>query len=490
MRFHTRDLLTLLISLFIFASCENPSGVGLEVNPEDQLLGVKTDTLTIRTVTLKDDSSSYSFMNRNLHGSVYSQTVFGYLNDPVIGTSVADLAISLGRPTTVPRIRTDAEIDSVILVLAYGSDFTGDSLGTSSFALQVRQLNEGFLFNTANTRQWDVKPTVIGSKTINRFRYTDSLTVTKHINEIDSIVEVIPQLRIPLSASFFKELFSDQVDSALLSTGNGFRDHVKGLYLSTSSDQQSGLGALVALAAITDVTGVELTFRQPNGLSDEDADIDTIRTFFPIAAAQQSNTGTINSGLASSVTRTFSTEVQQQLNNPGDDYQTIYVQAYGGLRSRISFPYLNHLIGKNIVINKAELVIYTDEEQTGTVFTQQAQRLTLYREDIAGQRQFIPDGSLLQSASGGYADPRSLGTAFGGFYDTAEKRYIFSLTSFIQDVLLGKINNSDLYIAPMSRADASIALRSAVNTGHRAIIGGGSSIDYKMKLNIYYTEID
>jgi uncharacterized lipoprotein YajG len=56
MKYYFRDLLTLLISLFILSGCENPSKVGLDVDPGDQIHGALIDTLKVHAVTVKEDS--------------------------------------------------------------------------------------------------------------------------------------------------------------------------------------------------------------------------------------------------------------------------------------------------------------------------------------------------------------------------------------------------------------------------------------------------
>src|SRR5690606_5575272 len=205
MKYHTKDLLTLLISLFVLGGCQNPSGIGLEVDPGDEIVGTLTDTLTLQAVTFLDDSA---------RSSAFSETAFGLFDDPVIGKTVADLALAIGRPSSVPRIRPDAEIDSVILVLPYGREYFGDTVN-SVFPLQVRQLDEAYTDGTYSTKQWAVRDEVIGSRTIARFAYkqTDSINVRKHIDGKDTVVKVIPQLRVALSPAFFKTLFSESVDS-------------------------------------------------------------------------------------------------------------------------------------------------------------------------------------------------------------------------------------------------------------------------------------
>ena len=488
MRNHTKDLLTLLISLFVLGGCTNPSGIGLDVDPGDELVGVLTDTLTVQAVTLIDDST---------RSNAFSQTVFGWFDDPVMGKTVADLALAIGKPSTVPRIRPDAEIDSVILVLPFGSEYFGDTVQTS-FPLQVRQLKEAFTDGNYSSKQWSVDDPVIGSKTVPRFAYklTDSVQITKYIDGKDSVVKDIPQLRISLSTEFFKELFSNTVDSATLSTESGFNNHVKGLYLSVNEETVSGIGGIVTFRGLNNITGIELTYRQPNGKEGDDAGIDTVRTFLPTTVSD-SYTGTTYQRLASSIRRSYTAEVETQLDHPEGDFERLYVQAPAGLRTRIRIPHIDQLKGKPIAVNKAELVVYVDDEPSDMTWNIQAPRLTLYREDIAGQRLPVPDGDARTNGSSFIGDARSIfyrsngnWRAFGGELDTDKRRYVFHLTSYIQDLLLGKINSNEFFIAPAAVSDSGIPYNPVLNTGSRAILSNGQAEGTKIKLNIYYTQIN
>src|SRR5690606_24464519 len=132
----------------------------------------------------------------------------------------------------------------------------------------------------------------------------------------------------------------------------------------------------------------------------EDAGIDTIRTFLPTTV--QSNSGSFRR-LTSSIERTYVAAVQEQLDNPQAHYDTLYLQAPAGLRTRVQIPYIDALKDRNIAINKAELVLYAPTDIPGDELGMYAPRLTLYREDIAGQRQPVPDG-----------DSRASGNSFGG----------------------------------------------------------------------------
>src|SRR5690606_5813270 len=200
MKYYFRDLLTLLISLFILTGCDNPSKVGLDVDPGDQIYGELIDSLTVQAVTTKEDS----ILTRGLF-----QIPFGYLNDPVIVESSADIQFALQNVAAGDsRIPANAAIDSAILVINYGQDFFGDSLNSIA-KIEVKQLSTPYEIgkNYPSNASWTVNPDVYGEKTMTRHAYRDSVRIRTVINDRDTTVRVAPQIRIPMDAAKIKNLF-------------------------------------------------------------------------------------------------------------------------------------------------------------------------------------------------------------------------------------------------------------------------------------------
>jgi len=461
MKYYFRDLLTLLISLFILTGCENPSKVGLDVDPGDQIYGELIDTLSIRAVTIKEDS----ILTRGLF-----QIPFGYFNDPIIGESSANIQFAVQNVAAGDsRIPTDASIDSAIMVINYGYDFFGDSLN-SAMKIEVKQLSTPYEIgkNYPNNASWAVSPALYGEKTLTKYAYRDSVLIRTVINDRDTSVRVAPQIRIPMDAAKIKSLFDGNIDSSQFAQHDYYHNRVKGFQISVNKAAQTGIGGLIHLAIDAQSNGLMVYYKTP----------DTTK--------QKTKFYSISSGnAASAIMHTYSADIQTQLANPNGNYATVYTQSPAGLRVKLSLPTLSNLKTENLIINKAELVIYSDEEATGTVFTRQAPRLTLYREDIAGQRTPVPDGDTREQVR----DPRSFGLAFGGRYDTSKKRYVFSLTSYIQDLLLGKISNNVFFIEPAANIQSGVVpYLKNINSGARAILGTQANPNYKMKLNIYYSK--
>lgn len=468
MKYHFRDLLTLLISLFILSGCSNPSLVGLDVDPGDQIQGLYIDTVAIQTATFREDGIVTSGL---------ATTSLGYLQDPVIGKSSASFAFAVAPFTGGDsRLPAGITIDSAVLVVNYGKDFFGDST-SSTYQIDVNQLRDPYIFGKSyySTEVWNVNPELMGGKTVQKFSFKDSVSISKNVDGKDTIIRVAPQLRIPLDGSKIESIFDSNQDSASFANAENFHSLVKGFYVSINQNAQSGIGGIVQLAINNEQNGIEIYYKLPDSTSQ------SVRRY-EISSNQTST----------AITHIYSTEIENKLTSTDKDQSTIYVEGLAGLGASIRFPNLENLKNQDIVVNKAELVIYVDSDATGNTFTDQAPRLTLYRKDIAGQYMPIPDGDTRTNPDGySFADPRSFGVAYGGFYHKDKKRYLFTLTSFIQDILLGKAKNNGIYLTPASPLELNnVPFSPSTRAASRAVLGGGNNEKYKMKLNIYYSKVN
>ncbi|WP_134089460.1 DUF4270 family protein [Olivibacter sp. XZL3] len=513
MKYYTRDLLTLLISLFILSSCKNPTGIGLDNNPGDSFYGTLNDTVTLKTVTLRDDSARSVPRQANSSSNIpainINQLPFGYYNDPVFGETQANVALAVLRPESGDiRLPENAQIDSAVLVIRYGSSFVGDSV-SSVYQVNVKQLDEVYAPNTVyySTKAWNVKSEEVARKEIRHFNLKDSISViVRGSTGQDSTVRRGPELRLRLNNAFISNLLSHTLDSATVNSEAGFLNHAKGLYLTVDKSVQQGVGGLATLSPNGQLTSsgsstpnfMEVTYRVP----DSEGGTDTLTKLFPIPLPANSSTGSPFTYMTASVEHNFSPVIQNQLANANVNQTTVYAQAMGGLRTRVSFPYIDQLKGKKIAVNRAELVVYVEDDNNASA--RPAPRLTLYRKDVAGNNQPIPDGdsrsvpdprsqfpSLANSGAGAYA--------LGGIYDDKNKRYVFTMTSFVQDVILGKVQQSDVYIAPVSETPSqmnTIPFWPDITTPSSVVLKGYNPEDaqarneIRTKLNIYYTELD
>jgi hypothetical protein len=458
MKLYKQDLLTLLISLFIFSSCQNIDSIGLDADPSTNIGGYFVDTITVQTSTVREDS---------IRTNGLSQYPLGYFTDPLFGKSSAEIAMTVDLSIANTNFGPTAELDSAVLVLFYGKEFYGDS--TSRFKIEVHQLAEALdgSKDYYNTATHSYNPEIIADQLVT-FRPKDSVRITDIVTSGPDVqVTKAPQIRIPIDPAFINEQFLD-ADSIHFTASDLFIKHFKGLYLKVNPAESVGPGG-IGFLNLSDSSRIDLYYKKTSGST-----IDTLVTPFPIYSGSQP--------VAARFTHDYTgTEILTQLNNPATSYDYTFVQGLGGLRTKVRFPYIDKLkeFG-NITINKAELVVYVEG---GTDSYQPSPRLIMYQTDIAKQRQFIPDFGVDRNISLTDAE-------FGGYYDESTKRYRFIITTYIQDILKGKLTQYDAYIAPVnvdySRSEGPVA--SGTNSS-RAVIGSGKDgVTYKMKLNILYSK--
>lgn len=461
-----QGLLTLLISLFIFSGCKNALEVGLDVDAARQVDLQIVDTATIRTTTVREDTTAVSAL---------SQHPFGFLDDAEIGTTRSDIALAFTLGTSGIIWGNQSTIDSAVLILKYGNEFYGDSV-SSTYRADIHELGEAYNRGAVyyNTKTWTFGATPVGGRTLTKFIINKNVKVTEPVvGKADSVKNYGPQLRIRIDTTFIRTRFVRAPDSTFADVTK-FAAWFKGFYLRLNRNSSTGRGGLVTfnLSAV-DSSMIKIYYRNKTG-----AVIDTLTAFFPV--------NTTNA--AASIAHTYTPAVQTQLGNPTQQFSTTFVQPLAGLRTRLTFPYIDRLksLG-NILVNKAELVVMAEPSSLDP-----AARLTVYRTDIAAQRLPVPDNDIGQR--NGTPDPRALSERdFGGFYDTAKKRYVFNITSYVQDLVNGRLTQYQTFIGPansrVSRASLNDVLPLA-NTVGRSIIGGGNGTLYKMKLNIIYTKVN
>ncbi|WP_017260293.1 DUF4270 domain-containing protein [Pedobacter arcticus] len=458
MRFIKSDLLTLLVSLFILGSCKNPTGVGLDVGPDIALETKLVDTSTVITKLQKQDSVIANFTERS---------VLGYFNDAVFGKTTANLALGLTMPSSNYKFGTSTVLDSAILVLPY-TEFYGDSTN-STFTAEVRQLDE-VLYNESgksyySNKKWLTKSTVIGTK-IMTTNLKDSITLQDiRKGQTDSTKRVPRQLRIKLDANFVKNNIID-LDSVNKISNLTFNNYIKGLFISMNKGATTGAGGLFSFNTNTSgATRLDIFYKSTvAGVTD------TLVNTFTVNG--------VNGDAATELTWDMDgTVVKTALASTDKNSNLLYLKGLGGTFVKVEFPHLDSLkkLGKNVAINRAELVLYTENTPANNLY-KPISKLRTYRWDIANRPQLIPDESP--------NDPRYLGPGFiGGFYSSNSKSYTFNFTGYVQDLISGKIKNYGTFITPSDFTASSI-----FNNLGRLIVGGGVNTAYKVKLRVFYTD--
>jgi len=479
MKFTKQDLLTLLIGLFLFASCKNPDGVGLDVDPNAAITG----TLVVSPVTtqLVEETAA------NTLG--LSRYPLGYMTDPVFGKTEAGIAMTVYPVSASYDFGTAPQLDSAVLVLKFDESstltkFYGDTTN-SKYSIDIFQLAN----RVTNYKSSDVQAinsTLLGNFTGKLAPNTKAKVYDIVTGKADTLKTLPAQIRIPLNKAFIQNAILN-LGTAGTATETKFIESFKGLYAQVNKTSSTGVGGIAFFNFSGTDSYLQLVWKKTNSSNG----VDTTSVNFPVGkmvlnAAQTAN---IISGVAANIKHDYTgTEIQKQIDipipaDPTQQYNVTYLQGLAGVKTKLTFPQLTNFTSTygKAIINKAELVVEIGESAPAYPFNA-AQRLSLYRWDIAHQPADIPDFTTFSgSASGGAA-------LFGGYFDSLKKRYIFIVTSYVQSLIDKNIEDYGTFLAPTSYTDFQIS--STATSAERSIIGASNATANKIKLNIYYTKIN
>ncbi|KLT64952.1 DUF4270 domain-containing protein [Pedobacter sp. BMA] len=465
MKFTKQDLLTLLISLFLFASCKNPDGVGLDIDSNTAITGNLVVSNVTTQIVKEADISTIAL----------ARYPIGYMNDPVFGKTEASIAMTVAPPTTLAQdFGTSPTLDSAVLVLSLPTTdavtkFYGDTT-SSIYSVDIYQLTN----NITKYKNSDVQ--AHNSQLLGNFRGKINPNTPVKIYDIvtaaaDTIKNMPAQLRIPLNKAFIQQQIMNLAITNF-TTNAKFANIFKGLYAQINKTTSSGTGGIAFIDFSSSTSYLQLVYKHTNTSSG----IDTTSVNFPI--------GTSSTALP--ITATIShdytgTPVQTQLLAPTAEYQTTYLQGLVGVKTKIKFPDLakfNSTYGKSVV-NKADLIIELGSGTSVYPFLA-AQRLSLYRWDLAEQPANISDYTSYVA--------NSTPALFGGYFDSINNRYIFNVTNYVQTLIDGTIEDNGTFLAPTSYT--LFETTPTATSAERAIIGAKTTTTNKIKLNIYYTKIN
>jgi hypothetical protein len=437
------------LSTISLSSCDKASILGLDVQPEDDLLNVAySDTTSIRTRTVKEDS-----LRTDETLLFTGDAIFGKYVDPIFGQSYASVYTQVRLPSSNPNFGVNPIIDSVVLAMVYDPTYI---YGDTTTTLATQTVNVYQLFeDIAQTTNYYSNQAVIKSS----FDLAGSQTFVPTIN--DSVtttgVKEKPQLRVRLNNIFGTTILNNQ-NTGNLESNTAFQSFMKGLYITAeNSSLAPGAGNIVRLKMIDAKTRLSVYYHNTTE--------DSLKYEFPLS----------NSARFSHFKHDYTSVnslLDNQINNATPPLQnaTVFVQANAGLKTKIEFPYLLHWIDSGAVsINKAELVIRVDTSLIFDYNTYQtpANLLLFQINDDSTSNVLVPD----------YNEGSSY---YGGAYNSTTKEYRFNIARYIQQILADKRNSNGIYL---------ITQNGAV-TASRLVLGGGdASSAFQMKLNITYTKL-
>jgi hypothetical protein len=382
----------------IGAACKKEESIiGLEVQPADEKLGVfYTDTISIESYTVKEDSLLTNSTFYNLLGSI---------NDSVFGKSKASFYTQITLPTTNITFGNQSNIivDSVVLDLKYNGYY--GNLNPQSF--KVFEITDDISTDKSyySNLNLSFKPGEIGS--------IDNHTPNPSSPFYSGSDTLAPILRIKLDNELGNRFIN--ADASVYTSTSNFLAFFKGLYV-TSDNQNQNIndGAILYFDLISASSKLTIFYSENANQKSFDFIIGPGATRINKFEHDYSNT-----------------PVEKQLLNPALGKDMVYVQSMAGLKTKLTFPHLQEF--KNIAINKAELIM-PYEQYNGFLPNS---KLTLTSIDAEGKPNAIADASEGDNY-------------FGGFIDYNAKEYRFNIARHLHKIINLRQADYGLMVMPIA----------------------------------------
>ena len=386
--------LVLLTCIFLSACQNDNSNIGYDLL--DNLVDTEfTDTITLQAFSVLEDTINTTGVSAHL---------LGHLSDPVFGNSSAGIFTQLSLSGTAVNFGSHPAIDSVVLTLQL-SLYYGDT--NSAVGIRVHQLTESMDKSAKymQTSMLDYDPTPLN------YQLT-GYTIQPNTPVVVDTSVYAAHLRIRLSQQFGQYLLNHESD-----LNNRLEDFLKGLYIEAVS--HTGVcGYMLGTSMTSALTGLTLYYHNDS--------TQNVRYTLPCSDKCARFTH-ISHDYNASRDNNFVSEVLQHQASLGS--QILFVQGGGGVKTRISFPYLEHAFdqyNQRVVIHRAELVIsnldFNEEYLT------QPPALTIQGISKSDSSiRFLPDDDYYTNS-----------TYYGGLYDPSKHEYRFRITKYVQELILGQ----------------------------------------------------
>jgi hypothetical protein len=428
-------LFLLLFGFLTSTGCNKEmSSIGLK-DRNDLLNATFTDSTTLYAYSVVDDSLITIGLRSNILGSVV---------DEVFGITTSSIYTQLIPEGDIVNFGEAPELDSIVLTLRYTGAFFGDTL--NPFAIKVYELTEEISSKDtfySNSSIANTGMDLVGGS--NFLLYPRPTSKVK----LDTVYE--PHIRIRLDDELGRRFLQNPSNMASAET---FKNFFKGINICAEPDQSRSNGSLVNVALENALSGIQLYYKDKN-----------VAKKFSFVI--KTNTETI---------RFNNYHHEYEKGNPDFVRQTLekdtllgaevlYLQSMGGVKTKITFPYIKALKGKRMVINKAELVITKIDERNDLY--QFPRQLSLQGINKEGKLVNIPDAG-------------TGATYFGGSYDSSKKEFRFRISRYIQDVISRDNFEPSIYLV----------ISGAATSANRILIQGHAPFDAssRIRLEIYYTE--
>lgn len=388
--FSAKTKLFLFVILFSigFTSCKKDlDSIG------SGLIGVRNGFKTEFDTTM--DLVAYTVKMDTVRTNSFSAYGLGKIQDPLMGTTQADLIFQYDLPTNAFTWEGASKLDSVVLQLRFKDldALYGDP--DQVHTLKVYQLDENLSVdsNYYSNRVFQTKSNEVGSWT-GKFNLKDTLNL-----KLGSETFVLaPHIRIKMNSTFEDLLFGGEARGDFVSTST-FKSAFKGFVVVDETNLGGSTGGIVYIRTSSDITALTAYYK------------DSLAADFPVIPG--------NEVTANSLKHNNRPSGFIQSNFQGVHRDSLYVQGLAGTKVKIELPNSFFRDNQNKAINGAEIVFSVLEGTDDSKFSVPT-KLQLVGSDSLGANIFIKDLAL-ESAS-----------YYGGAYNSSYKQYRFNIARHIQ----------------------------------------------------------
>jgi hypothetical protein len=418
-------LLSAFFPLFFltFNSCKKPeSKIGAEVYDPNELLDAKgVDTFQLVTYSIIKDSSRTNALNTMLLGS-YNDPIFGQVDASFFG----QFRIAENNPDFGDL--SQLVVDSMILSLNYLTNY-GDANAPQKYEVyalaQDLSIDQTYYaFSSVDSTAGSL--VLAGHEIIQPNVFSPTIIVGDTLN---------PQLRISLDTNYARSIITS--GSGVLTDNTAFLQSFKGFLIKTNNPGwSSGAGSVLTIDASNPDTKITIYYKQAGVAKEFNLILSDASAYFNRVKFQ-------NAG----------TPLKTVLNDSTMGAYEFYAQA-NLVKAKVDFPTISNL-GQKTIIHRASLYL----------------PISYFEED-----EFYPSAEMQATTLFDGIGEIGVTTAQ---YSSSTKRYIFSVTNYIQAIVGGNYKNHGLIIGPKNFGNSA-----------ERVIFNGSKTPNKMqpKLIITYTE--
>ena len=406
--------LFILLSL-IFSSCsDDPVNIGIDLLPGDDFIAIhSTDTISVRAYTMYDEFSLSSDSTRMIAGDIY---------DEYFGTTHCDFVTQLRLMSPWPHF--DFAIDSVLLYFT-PNEVSGDTAATH----YIRLYETG-------TELTD---------TTDFYSAQDPDTITFLGEYLMPVLVADSSYTLKLDNYVGEYLLRDTTQ--FLPASNFYKSFFKGLYFGIRSESNP---VLMTMYSASEGFAIIIYYHDEN---DESYGYSFVAT----ERAVNYNRFTHDQSTADPEKRI------QHINDFVLD-TAVFLQSYHGVYTRLDLPSLESFRDLDrFAVSKAR--IYAPVHLDGDTYNESdmPDRIYLRYRDSDGKEVLVPD--LVHDLN--FMD---------GTYYSADDRYVFNITSFVQNYLEGKIDTPSVEMFLPLSAEKNVIFKAN---------GNNPSISFDFAYTIY-----